>query len=208
RMKLKEYTNGKPSAECDLTYNKSQKCYVGIMNNTDGRKIDIRICGDEFNHPKPDIRFEEPPAPQPEEEEQSIGPADENTAFIQGSNVNIRKSPTTTDDNIITRLQNGTKVEVLDRRVSGDDNAMITRNETTLTTLQGQKIILTSGKAVTLKERKGRESLVSTDTGSGAETIGYVSSRDLRSVAKEVWFKIKFDTGEGWVFGDYLSRPD
>jgi serine/threonine protein kinase len=211
RMLIQEYTNGRLSAECDLTYQKSQRCYVGVMKNTDGRNIDMRICGDEFNHPAPDIRFQPPPEPQKEEPEE-IPIQEEETrdlAFIQGSNVNIRKTPTTMENNILTRLQNGDEVEVLERkRVQGDSKALATRNQTTLTTEDGQKIILNSGKAVALVEKQGRRSLVIAKMNNGDKIKGYVASRDLRSVASEIWFRIKHDRGEGWVMGDYLTRQD
>ena len=55
RILLTEFTNGKKSAECDLTYTKSQRCYVGKMKNTNGKQHDIRICGNEFKHPEPAV---------------------------------------------------------------------------------------------------------------------------------------------------------
>ena len=208
RMELIETTNGKRTSTSNLTYNKSQRCYVGKMSNTDGRKLDIRICGNQFNHPAPEIPVERNPAPEPEQVEAETS---RNTGIITGSNVNIRSGPTTLANNIITKLQLGDEVIVLERKVMQSSNdAMLTKRKTTLTTLTGEEISLDKGKAVTFEKQKGNQYMVSVDLGNSQPTIGYIRFRDLRPTAGggEEWFKIRFSGGEGWVFGEYLSQAD
>lgn len=44
-IELTEYTDSKPTANCNLTL--QQNCYVGQMNNTDGRQLAMTMCEQE-----------------------------------------------------------------------------------------------------------------------------------------------------------------
>jgi len=43
-LTLIEYTDDRISAECILTPTSNGNCYEGIMKNTDGRNLDMKLC--------------------------------------------------------------------------------------------------------------------------------------------------------------------
>lgn len=283
KLELFEYTGNQQTATCKLVFNSGKGCYLGQMSNTDGRKLDIRICGDKFDHsisqgsssvpgdyPEASIRMlTERELKEYSQEElqlmrneifarhgyifksgdiqnyfetqswyQDIPKLDQGdngmthltdfekanvslitsiendrnrnthrTGRIKGNNVNIRDNPSTDGSTVISRLNNGERVLILDTSIQSDGNSLVTLKKTSIEMTDGTVKTLQKGKALFMEDKalnlEGRY-YVGVNL-SGKIEHGYVARRDVSSTRGKAWYKIRFGANqEGWVYQDFI----
>ncbi|MEZ4775295.1 MAG: protein kinase [Bacteroidia bacterium] len=196
KLEIFEYTGNVQSATCKLTYSPSAGCYVGSMNNNDGRVLDMRICGQKFNHP-----VAEPLA--------AFTPANAFAARIRGNNVNVRDFPSADNSKVLARLDNGDRVLVIGNETESGGNTLVTSRKTTLQLSDGSEQPLEKGKLLFIQspEIQNGRYVVATSLNGNTLTEGSVSILDVSLTDGKIWYKIRFGANqEGWVFEDFLRK--
>jgi len=136
----------------------------------------------------------------------STDSVNKNLAFITGNKVNIRRSPEVLTNNIVTQLNEGIEVSVIESiELSSESDNFICKRRTTLNS-GGKKIKLNAGKAVKfIRESSSKTGyyVVKVALGKNRAVTGYILSSNLEK-ANESWFKISWDSREGWVYGKFI----
>ncbi|MDX2246883.1 MAG: protein kinase [Bacteroidia bacterium] len=195
QLEVFEYTGNVQSATCMLTYSETAGCYIGSMNNNDGRILDLRICGQKFNHPA-DI--------QP-----VFTPADAFAARIKGNNVNIRDNPSAQNSTVITRLDNGDRILVIGSETESGGSTLITNKKTPFELTNGSQETLEKGQLLFIQSHEvySGKFFVAANLSGNTLTQGYVSILDVSLTDGKIWYKIRFGANqEGWVFEDFIRK--
>ncbi|MEZ4826412.1 MAG: SH3 domain-containing protein [Bacteroidia bacterium] len=195
KLEIFEFTGNIQSASCMLTYNQASGCYQGQMKNTDGRVLDMRVCGQKFSHPA--------------SIQSDTAPTDAFTARIRGSNVNIRDLPSADNSRVIHRLDNGDRVLVVGSETETGGNTLVTDRKSILYTASGESYPLPKGKILFLQSQQPSSGkyYVATNLSGNTLTEGYVSILDVSMTDGKTWYKIRFGANqEGWVYEDFLRK--
>jgi len=125
--------------------------------------------------------------------------------IITGSNVILRSDHSIASD-VVSRLNKGESVKILDRWTATDPSEAITIREVYLQTTAWTKILLNRGKAVKILSENNGYLTVSCEY-QGRIVTGILPSDVVEKTYGQLWFKIQTNNGKtGWVFGKFLQE--
>ncbi|MBN1572690.1 MAG: protein kinase [Deltaproteobacteria bacterium] len=143
----------------------------------------------------------EEPAPAPEPSPRY--------GYITGDRVNIRSGPGVSNS-VVTKLNRGDGVNILEKKLSGSENEGKLWYNTTVRLDGGGGKTLNKGHAVTVLRETSSEYYVRFRITERNETYyGYVNKGNVKLFTYDYWYKIETSGGTtGWVIDDYVNVTD
>lgn len=126
--------------------------------------------------------------------------------YITGDRVNMRSGPGV-NNGVVTKLNKGDSITVIDKTLSGSENEGKLWYKTTVSLDGGGTKTLNKGHAVTILSESGSKYYVRFEiTEKNRTYYGYVDKGSVKLFTHDYWYKIKTSNGlTGWVIDDYVN---
>ncbi|GEM_PF-2734436 len=164
------------------------------------------IYGEKQPSPPPPSEPAYPAEKKPVEVESKPPPAPKvEYGYITGNRVNVRDGPGV-NNSIVTKLNKGDRVSIIDKRITGSDSEGRLWNVTKIYLEGGGTKRLNKGHAVTILGESGSNYRVKFKVTNATKTYyGHVNKGAVKVFKGDYWYKVRTSGGSvGWVIDDYV----